>query len=113
MGWYLASYVIYIHNMSTKNVIKDNYELQGMAQRRAGGDTIRNIAAQVGKSPSAVCRALQSSDAKEIIERESQRLLEALPDITASSIAQIKTSQQIHNAIQGATDQDGNKATIP
>lgn len=88
-------------------------EIAAMAKLRANGGTVRDIAAQVGASKSSVSRALQTKQAKEIIERESQRLIESLPDITASSIRQIKTANRIHLAIAGEQDQEGEDINLP
>ena len=84
-----------------------------IAKMRANGGTVRDIAAVAGVSPSSISRNLQSSAAKEIIERETQRLLEAVPDITGGSIKQIKVAAQIHQALTGGTDDNGDPVTIP
>ena len=91
----------------------DAKHIAEMAKMRANGGTIREIAAETGSSTSAVSRHLQSTEAKAIIERETHRLLEAVPDITSGSIKQIQVAAQIHQALTGAKDEEGNLVQIP
>ena len=84
-----------------------------IATLRANGGTVRDIAAEVGRSKSAVGRAINAPEARAIIERESARLLAALPDITASSIQQVNTARRIHDALAGAIGDDGQLVTLP
>lgn len=99
--------------MNTSNPAKDKRN-KTMAMMRANGDTFEEIGKEVGLSKAQAYQVLSKKEAKEIIERESNRLMEALPDITANSITQIKTAQSIHNAIRDNSPLPGTfTKTIP
>lgn len=72
-----------------------------MALMRANGATYDEIGGQVGLTKGTVCKVLNTTEAKAIIERETARLMDALPDITANTIQQLQTAKTIHAHFSG------------
>jgi len=63
---------------SEKNILAGELRAQGMPQTE--------IAEKLGVSHPTISRALQKPEVKEVTERETLRLLKALPDITQTTI---------------------------
>ena len=70
-------------------------------QLKAAGKSNREIANTIGRSPASISRLINRADSKEIIERETSKILEKLPQIIEMLFRDLDTANHLSKFLAG------------
>ena len=81
-------------------------------QLKAAGKSNREIANTIGRSPASISRLINRADSKEIIEHETSKILEKLPQIIEMIFRDLDTANHLSKVLAGEIQESEEEKSI-